>query len=69
MSRYDGRGGYVGNIGISSMCLSDHFYRAPDAYMRCEYCGRDQKTPDDGQCRGCGAPLRIVALGNSRMRW
>jgi hypothetical protein len=27
-------------------------------FFKCEYCARRQATPDDGQCRGCGAPMR-----------
>lgn len=32
-------------------------YRPP--VCRCEYCGRNQILPEDGNCRGCGAPLAV----------
>lgn len=27
--------------------------------VECKYCGREQKFPDSGSCRGCGAPLSV----------
>lgn len=32
--------------------------RMESPWRTCAYCKRTQKAPEDGECRGCGAPMR-----------